>query len=142
MLLASTYFFYMITPRLRLANANLRPGSSIPLGLTLYYHLKYTLNVTTKCPLQGTYPQELPRVPSFFTTQCTLSGTTHTVRPYMYPQVVHSLERTPFRSCTTYTDTSCLTLLMVSSGNTCWDIIPTLSPPMCHTHRFHYRSKM
>lgn len=92
---------------------------------------------TTRYKHSGT-----PTSSFFYTNKCTMSGTTHTVRPYMYPQVVHSLERTPFRSCTTYTDTSCLTLLMVSSGNTCWDNIPTLSPPMCHTHRFHYRSKM
>ena len=35
---SSTYFFILTTPRLRLANANLRPGSGIPPGLTLYYH--------------------------------------------------------------------------------------------------------
>lgn len=107
-------FFYIKTPRLRRASAHLRPGSSIHLGLTLYYHIKYTLNVTTKCPLHGT---------------------THTVRPYMYPSMVHPIRTNHFQMLYHTPDTSCLTLLMVSGGNTCWDNIPTLSPPMYHTVR-------
>ena len=142
MLLASTYFFLHYNPQtpsyIRTPPPWVRHTPwSRPL-LSPQVHSKRNQQMSTpRYKHSGT-----PTSSFFFTTQCTLSGTTHTVRPYMYPSMVHSLERTPFRSCTTYTDTSCLTLLMVSSGNTCWDIIPTLSPPMCHTHRFHYRSKM
>ena len=34
----------------------------------------------------------------FFTTQCTLSGTTHTVRPYMYPSMVHPIRTNHFQT--------------------------------------------
>lgn len=142
MLITSTYFFTMKPP-----DSVVHPHTSAlgqacslvsPSTITSSYQPKRNYQMSTPWyKHSGT-----PTSSFFFTTQCTLSGTLHTTRPSMYLQVVHSLERTPFRSCTTCTDTSCLTLLMVSGGNTCWDNIPTLSPPMCHTHRFHFKSKM
>ena len=137
MLITSTYFFTMkppdsvwLTPTSALGQAYLLVS---PSTITTSYQPKRNHQMSTPWYKHSGTPTS-----SFsFTTECTLSGTTHTVRPYMYPQAVHSLERTPFHSCTTYTDTTCLTPLMVSGGNTCWDNIPTLSLTMCHTHRFH-----
>ena len=141
MLLASTYFFYIITPRLRRTSAHLRPGSGILPGLTSTVTSSYQPKrnhqmSTTRYKHSGT-----PTSSFFFTNKCTLSGTPHTARPYMYQPVVHHLERTPFHPLYHHRHYMSSTTNRIR-GNTCWDNIPTLSPPMCHTHRFHYRSKM
>lgn len=138
MLITSTYFFYIITPRLRPANADLRTGSSIPTRshplLAPQVHSKRNHQMSTPWyKHSGT-----PTSSFFFTTQCTLSGTPHMARPSMYQPVVHPVRTNHFQMMYHPPDTSCLTLLMVSGGNTYWDNIPTLSPPMCHTSRFHY----
>lgn len=89
MLITSTYFFYNKTPRLRPANADLHTGSGIttrsrPL-LSPQVHSKRNHQMSTTRYI----PSGTPTSSFSCTNKCTMSGTTHTVRPYMYPSMVH-----------------------------------------------------